>query len=77
MTMASEKTNKFLNSREWRTFLSAGQAAASYPAVMRTLRAGQAWLSQAWASGGAPAKSSARVMLEASLTAVSVKTLGV
>jgi antibiotic biosynthesis monooxygenase (ABM) superfamily enzyme len=76
MTMASEKTNKFLNSREWRTFLSAGQAAASYPTVMRTLKAGQAWLSQAWASD-TPTKSSARLIVEQSLAPVPGETLGI
>jgi hypothetical protein len=77
MTMASEKTNKFHNSREWRTFLSAGQAAASYPTVMRTLRAGQAWLSQAWASGSPAAISPARLMVEESLVTVPGETLGI
>jgi hypothetical protein len=42
--IAFEKTNKFLNSREWRTFLSAASS-ASYPRVVRAVRAGQAWLS--------------------------------
>ncbi|HEX4150998.1 MAG TPA: hypothetical protein VHY75_02180 [Steroidobacteraceae bacterium] len=43
----SEKTSKFLNSREWRTFLSSAQsAAASYPSFMAAVRAGQAWLGQ-------------------------------
>jgi hypothetical protein len=61
--------------------LSAGQAAASYPTVMRTLRAGQAWLSQAWASGSpaaiSPARLSARLMVEEPLVAVPGETLGI
>jgi hypothetical protein len=40
-----ESTNKFLNNREWRTFLAAAQSAASYPSVLKAVRAGQAWLS--------------------------------
>ena len=53
MAIAAGKTSKFLNSREWRTFVGAGRSAASYPTVMRTLKAGQAWLSEAWASESA------------------------
>ena len=44
MPIAFEKTNKFLNSREWRTFLSAASS-ASYPRVVSAVKAGQAWLS--------------------------------
>jgi hypothetical protein len=43
MPIPSRKTNKFLNSREWRTFLGATQAAGS-PSMARAVRAGQAWL---------------------------------
>ena len=44
MPIAFEKTNKFLNSREWRTFLSAASS-ATYPGVVRAVRAGHAWFS--------------------------------
>jgi hypothetical protein len=44
MPVTVPKTSKFLNSREWRSFVGTARAAASYPSVMRAVRAGQAWL---------------------------------
>jgi len=45
MPIAVDKTSKFLNSREWRTFLSAAQATPAYPRVMSAVRVSRAWLS--------------------------------
>ncbi len=44
MAVAIEKPRNFLNSREWRTFLSAAQSAAAHPSVMTAVRATRAWL---------------------------------
>ncbi len=44
MPSPAEKSSKFLNSREWRTFLSSAQAATSYPSFKTAVRAGRAWL---------------------------------
>lgn len=76
MPIVGAKTSKFLNNREWRTFVSAGQSAASYPTVMRTLKAGQAWLSEAWANES-PAKSCGGLVVEDALVAGPGKTLGI
>ncbi|MGD0490353.1 MAG: hypothetical protein ABSC32_02295 [Steroidobacteraceae bacterium] len=71
MPVADEKTNKFLNSREWRTFLSAVQSAASYPSVLKALREGQAWLSES------AANTSGWLLADASLASGARKTLGI
>ena len=71
MTITGEKTSKFVNSREWRTFLIAVQSAASYPSVMKAVRAGQAWLSES------AAKTSGWLLVDDSLTTGSRKTLGI
>jgi hypothetical protein len=65
MPIALEKADKFLNSREWRTFLSA-TSTASYPRVVRAVRAGQAWLSAGAFSAGA-ATGSAWLLVEGGL----------
>jgi hypothetical protein len=73
-----EKTSKFLNSREWRTFLSAAQSAASYPSFMTAtsfmtaIRAGQAWLSESAAQ-----TSRWLSAVESGLATASQKTLGI
>ena len=80
MPIAFEKTNKFLNSREWRTFLSAASS-ASCPGVVRAVRAGHAWL-----SGGAPGSPGAAspsdthsgwLLIEGSLVTEPGETLGI
>jgi hypothetical protein len=76
MPIVGRKTNKFHNSREWRSFVSAGQSAASYPSVMRALKAGQAWLSHAW-TGESPARISAGLMVEEPLVSGAGETVGV
>jgi hypothetical protein len=89
MAIAPPKTNKFLNSREWRTFLSTAQSAATCPSVMRAVKAGQAWLSgraclseTAWLGerallGENAAKTSGWLLGDGSLATVPNKTLGV
>jgi hypothetical protein len=78
--IAFEKTNKFLNSREWRTFLSAASS-ASYPGVVRAVRAGQAWLSGG--ACGAPQAASASathsgwLLVEGTLVTNPGETLGI
>jgi hypothetical protein len=77
MAIAPDKTNKFLNSREWRTFLSAAQSAATYPSVIRAVKAGQAWLSErAWLNESA-VKTSGWLLVDSSLATGPGKTLGV
>jgi hypothetical protein len=71
MSITIEKTSKFVNSREWRTFLSAVQSATPYPSVMKALRAGQAWLSES------AAKTSGWLLDDDSLTTGPHKTLGI
>lgn len=44
MPIALQKSGKFLNSREWRTFLSAASGPPC-PRVAQAVRAGRAWLS--------------------------------
>jgi hypothetical protein len=41
--MPAEKTSKFLNCRDWRSFLAAAQSAVAYPSV--AVKASHAWLS--------------------------------
>jgi hypothetical protein len=54
MPIALKKTDKFLNSREWRTFLSAASSPL-YPRVVQAAKAGQAWLSAGAVAGAASA----------------------
>jgi hypothetical protein len=75
MPIALEKTDKFLNSREWRTFLGAASA-ASYPRVVRAVRAGQAWLS-AGAFGAGAAGGSGWLVVEGALVADPGESLGI
>jgi hypothetical protein len=78
--IAFEKTNKFLNSREWRTFLSAASA-ASYPGVVRAIRAGHAWLSGgAFGAPGAASPSATHsgwLLVEGNLVTDPGETLGI
>ncbi len=78
MPPANSMGNKFLNSREWRSFLAAGQsAAAATPGVINAVRASQAWLtSRAWLSGGA-AKTYSWLLVNGNLVAGARKTLGI
>ncbi|HEY3851585.1 MAG TPA: hypothetical protein VGL87_11470 [Steroidobacteraceae bacterium] len=71
MPVVLESTNKFLNTREWRTFLAAAQSAASYPSVVKAVRAGRAWLSDS------AAKTSSWLLVDGSLVAGARKTLGI
>jgi hypothetical protein len=77
MTDAPDKTNKFLNSREWRTFLSAAQSAATCPCVQRAVKAGQAWLSERGWLSESPVKASGWRFVDGTLPAGPHKTLGV
>ena len=71
MPPANPRGNKFLNSREWRSFLAAAQsAAAATPSVINAVKASQAWL-----SGGA-AKTYGWLLVNGSLVAGARKTLG-
>lgn len=71
MPAVLERTNKFLNNREWRTFLAAAQSAASYPSVLRAVRAGQTWLSDS------AAKTSSWLLIDGTLVTDARKTLGI
>lgn len=71
MPVVLESTNKFLNTREWRTFLAAAQSAAAYPSVVKAVRAGRAWLSDS------AAKTSSWLLVDGSLMAGARKTLGI
>jgi hypothetical protein len=62
--------NKFLNSREWRSFLAAAQSAAATPSVISAVKASQAWLS------GSAAKTYRWLLVNGSLVAGARKTLG-
>ena len=50
MPPANPMGDKFLNSREWRSFLTTAQSAAAYPSVINAVKASHAWL------GGGAAK---------------------
>ena len=76
MPIALEKSNKFLNSREWRSFLSAASS-ASYPNVVRAVRAGQAWLSRGASGAATGATNSGWLLVEASLVTDPGETLGI
>jgi hypothetical protein len=41
----NRRLGRFLNSREWRTFLGAVQGAATYPTVKDAVKSSQAWFS--------------------------------
>ncbi len=71
MPPANPSGNKFLNSREWRSFLAAAQSAAVTPSVINAVKASQAWL-----SGGA-AKTYSWLLVNGSLVAGARKTLGI
>ena len=72
MPIAIQKHGKFLNSREWRTFLSAAQsAAASCPSFMTAVRAGQQWLSKS------AAQTRGWLTVDAPLAPRSEETLGI
>lgn len=44
MPIAIATTNKFLNCREWRSFLEASELPSPYPSVAAAMRAGREWL---------------------------------
>jgi hypothetical protein len=44
MPIALATTNKFLNCREWRSFLKAAELPSPYPSVAAAMRAGRDWL---------------------------------
>lgn len=62
-------TKKFLNSREWRSFLAAAHCPVTYPTVTGAIRASHAWL-----SGGA-AKTHSWLLVNGNLVAVARKTV--
>jgi hypothetical protein len=76
MAIAFEKTDKFLNNREWRSFLSAASS-ASYPGVVRAVRAGQAWLSGGEFAGAGAATNSGWLLVEGGLVTEPGETLGI
>jgi hypothetical protein len=71
MQLSNPMGNKFLNSREWRSFLTAAQSAAAYPSVINAVRVSHAWL-----SGGA-AKTDSWFVVNGNLVAGARKTLGI
>ena len=52
------KRSVFLNRRDWSSYLSALQSAASYPKVLEAVKSGRAWFTQSatqashWLTGG-------------------------
>jgi hypothetical protein len=74
--IAFEKTSKFLNSREWRSFLSAASS-APYPGVVRAVRAGQAWLSGGAFDATESASKSGWLLVEGVLVTEPRDTLGI
>ena len=71
MPPANHMASKFMNSREWRSFLTAAQSATAYPDVINAVKASHAWL-----SGGA-AKTYSWLLVNGNLVALARKTLGV
>ena len=71
MPQANPMGSKFLNSREWRTFLAAAQSATACPSVINAVKASHAWL-----SGGA-AKTYSWLLVNGNLVAGARKTLGI
>jgi hypothetical protein len=71
MPQANPMANKFMNSREWRSFLATAQSAASYPSMMSAVKASHAWL-----SGGA-ANTYRWLLVNGNLIAGARKTLGI
>jgi len=63
--------SKFLNSREWRSFLAAAQCASAYPSMINAVRASHAWL-----SGGA-ANTFGWLVINGNLIAGARKTIGI
>jgi|HubBroStandDraft_5_1064220.scaffolds.fasta_scaffold100681_3 hypothetical protein len=77
MPISIEKTSRFLNCREWRSFVSAAQAAASNTSVVKALRSGQDWFrGQTWFSES-PAKATEGLLMESGLVTNSRETLGI
>ena len=70
MPSANPLGTKFLNSREWRSFLATAQSATSCPSVINAVKASQAWL-----SGGA-ATTYSWLLVNGNLIAGARKTLG-
>jgi hypothetical protein len=70
MPLANPMGNKFLNSREWHSFLSAAQSAAAHPSVINAVK-----LSHAWLSGGA-ATTYRWLLVNGNLVAGARRTLG-
>ena len=58
-TRNSDPKRTFLNRRDWGTYVSALQSAATYPKVLKAVKSGRAWLTQGatqasnWLAGGA------------------------
>jgi hypothetical protein len=71
MPQANPMGSKFLNSREWRSFLTTAQSAASYPSVINAVKASHAWLS------GNAAKTYSWLLVNGNLVAGARKTLGI
>jgi hypothetical protein len=71
MMATNTNTNKFLNCREWRTFLAALQGPSAHPSMISALRASQAWL------GGSAAKTYGWLLVNGNLVAGARKTLGI
>jgi hypothetical protein len=71
MPQANPMGSKFLNSREWRSFLAAAQSAASCPGVLSAVRASHTWL-----RGGA-ADTYRWLLVNGNLVAGARKTLGI
>jgi hypothetical protein len=65
------RDNKFLNCREWRTFLNSADQAGPYPSVAAALKTGRAWLS------GSAATSYSWVLVNGNLIAGAGKNLGI
>jgi hypothetical protein len=77
MPISIEKTSRFLNGREWRSFVSAAQSAVSSTGVVRALRGGQAWLTGRTWFGESAAKASAELLVDGGLIAETQESLGV
>ncbi len=76
MPVGFEKTDKFLNSREWRTFLS-NVSCASCPQVVRAVRAGHAWLRGGAFGAAGAATHSGWLLVESALVSDSGEPLGI
>ena len=77
MPISIEKTSRFLNCREWRSFVSAAQAAASNTSVVKALRSGQDWFrGQTWFSESST-QATEGLFMEGGLVTDSRETLGI